>query len=88
MAAEDLPEYLDEIHQDIAEFYARHADFLEETFVDDQMEAHGYQREPRWKLPDDAGSASGGQQRRSSTRRPTQQQGQQRRGSYFKGSQR
>lgn len=89
MPEDDLPEYLDEIHQDIAEFYGRHADFLDEDFVDRMLESRNYQKESRWALPADSGQqGQGGQRKRPGVRPPQGQGAGQRRSPYFKGSQR
>lgn len=84
---DDLPEYLDETHQDIAEFYARHSDFLDEDFIDGMLDARGYQKESRWAPPADSGQQGQGQQRKRPGARPPQQQGQ-RRSPYFGGTKR
>lgn len=63
--AEDLAEYLDEVHQDIAEFAGRHLEEDErDEFIDSLLERHGYQRVSKWAAPDDSGSGGSGSQRK------------------------
>jgi hypothetical protein len=79
-AEQDLPDYLDEIHQDIAEFFDRHADHLDEDFIDKMLESHGYQRTSQWALPDPQGRGG------AAARKPGVKRGggqPPRRGSYF-----
>lgn len=87
--AEDLPEYIDETHQRIAEFAA---EFLEDDerddFVDGLLERHGYQRVSKWAAPDPAGGSGGGRRPLVKPRSGQGQGGGQRRsGSYFGGRQ-
>jgi restriction endonuclease Mrr len=87
----EVPAYIDEIHQDIAEFAARHLDPEEiDDFVDQLLERKGYQRQSIWAAPEPDG---GGQGRRPLVK-PAGQSGQrtgqrqasgQGRGSYFGG---
>jgi hypothetical protein len=87
----DLPAYIDEIHQDIAEFAARHLDPEEvDDFVDQLLERKGYQRQSIWAAPEPDGGQGGRKPlvKPASQRQPAgQRQGQgQQRGSYFGGS--
>jgi hypothetical protein len=82
----DLPEYLDDMHQRIAEFAS---EFLEEDeredFVDGLLERHGYTRQSIWAPPE---PAQGGGRKPLVKPRTGQGQGQgQKRGSYFGGGQ-
>ena len=53
---DDAPAYLDDVHQDIAEFAARHLDEDErEDFVDSLLERKGYQRQSIWAAPEPEG---------------------------------
>lgn len=48
----DEPSYLDEIHQDIAEFAERHLEEDERAdFIDGLLERHGYQKQAVWAPP-------------------------------------
>jgi restriction endonuclease Mrr len=88
---EDLPAYIDEIHQDIAEFAARHLDPEEvDDFVDQLLERKGYQRQSIWAPPEPDSGQGGG--RKPLVKPAAQRQGQggqrqgQGRGSYFGGT--
>lgn len=89
MAADDLPDYIDETHQRIAEFAGEFLDEDEiEDFVNGMLERHGYQQNTvtTWSAPDPRGGAAGG---RKPVLKPRQGQGQrQRSGSYFGGGNR
>lgn len=87
---EDLPEYLDETHQRIAEFAAEFLDDDErDDFVDSLLERHGYQKVSKWAPPDPSGGGQGGRRPLVKSRQQQGQGGGQRRGgSYFKGGQR
>jgi hypothetical protein len=91
----ELPAYIDEIHQEIAEFAARHLDEDEvDDFVDGLLERKGYQRQSIWAPPAADQGGQGGRKplvkpagQRQGGQRGGGQGGQQRRGSYFGGSQ-
>jgi hypothetical protein len=88
---DDLPAYIDEIHQDIAEFAARHLDEDErDDFVDQLLERKGYQRQSIWAPPEPDGAGDGGGKRplvKPAAKGQGQGQGRQGggRGSYFGG---
>lgn len=87
----EAPVYIDEIHQDIAEFAARHLEEDErDDFVDQLLERKGYQRQSIWAAPE---PEQGGGQRRPLVKPATQRQGQGSRqggsrGGYFGGKSR
>lgn len=91
MADGDLPDYIDETHQRIAEFAG---EFLDEDEVDDfvssLLERHGYQQNTvtTWAAPDPSAGRGGTGRKPLVKPRAQQGQGGQRRSPYFKGSQR
>lgn len=90
----DLPEYIDETHQRIAEFASEFLDDDErDDFVDGLLERHGYQRVSKWAAPDPGGGAPGGRKplvkpRATGGQGGGQGGGQRRQGGYFGGRQR
>lgn len=61
MAEDDAPSYIDEIHQDIAEFASRHLEEDErDDFVDSLLERKGYQRMSHWAAPEQQPGGGGG----------------------------
>lgn len=81
---EDLPEYLDEVHQDIAEFAARHLEDDErDEFIDQLLERKGYQRQSIWAPPEP--DSGGGGRKPLVKNKPASGQRQR---SYFGGNKR
>jgi hypothetical protein len=83
-------DFLDDIHQDIAEFADRHLEEDErEAFVDALLERKGYVRQSTWAPPEPSQGGGGGRQpllRQGGGQRGGGQGKQQpRAGSYFKG---
>ncbi len=79
-----MSDFLDEIHQDIAEFAERHLEEEErEEFIDALLERKGYVRVSQWAPPADP--AGGGRQGQSGLLRPKKAPAKKQQG-YFKKS--
>jgi len=83
-------DYLDEIHQDLAEFADRHPDLWDDDdqraeWLDYAMERKGYQRATHWSVPEPAPDGGQGGGRRSMPRGGGQQRSGGQRGGQRQG---
>jgi len=87
MAEDALSDFIDEIHQDIAEFAERHLEEDErQEFIDALLERHGYEREARWVAPPPPTQGGNGNGRRQQLVKPRKAQGSKKAASpYFRG---